>query len=213
MAASPQPVPEPSGSPADAVPAGGPRVATRGDAEDGGHILGDEGSGYWIGLAAIRAALAHRDGRGAATALTTAVLSYFQIPAIEDVMVPVYRRFDKAYIAGFAKQAAECARHGDQVALGLFRQAAAGLAAQVEVVYRRLGFTAPVDLTLVGGTFKAGEIFTGWLREDLAELVRDEGFSVPSSRQSEGRPGWPRAPLAWNSCCPTRRSRPGSMPP
>lgn len=36
-----------------------------------------------------------------------------------------------------------------------------------------------MDLTLVGGTFKAGEIFTSWLREDLAELVRDEGFSVP----------------------------------
>ena len=26
-----------------------------------GHILGDEGSGYWIGLGAIRAALAHRN--------------------------------------------------------------------------------------------------------------------------------------------------------
>ncbi len=144
-----------------------------------GHILGDEGSGYWIGLGAIRAALAHRDGRGAATALTASVLSYFQVSAIEDVMIPVYRRFDKAYIAGFAERAAECARHGDQVALGLFRQAAADLAAQVEVVYHRLGFTAPTDLTLVGGTFKAGEVFTGWLRKDLAELVRDEGFSVP----------------------------------
>ena len=144
-----------------------------------GHILGDEGSGYWVGLGAIRAALAHRDGRGAATALTASVLTYFQIRAIEDVMIPVYRRFDKAHIAGFAEQAAECARHGDQVALGLFRHAAADLAAQVEVVYRRLGFTAPVDLTLVGGTFKAGEIFTGWLRKDLAELVRDEGFSIP----------------------------------
>ena len=31
----------------------------------------------------------------------------------------------------------------------------------------------------MGGTFKAGEIFTGWLRKDLAGLVRDEGFSVP----------------------------------
>jgi sugar phosphate isomerase/epimerase len=36
-----------------------------------------------------------------------------------------------------------------------------------------------VDLTLAGGTFKAGDILTGWLRKDLAELVRDEGFSVP----------------------------------
>ena len=151
-----------------------------------GHILGDEGSGYWIAIGAIRAALAHRDGRGAPTTLTAAVLSYFQIPAIEDVMIPVYRRFDKAYIAGFAELAAECARHGDQVALGLFRQAAADLAAQVEVVYRRLGFTAPVDLTLVGGTFKAGEILTGWLRKDLTELVRDVGLSVPKLPSAGG---------------------------
>ncbi len=144
-----------------------------------GHLLGDEGSGYWIGLAAIRAALAHRDGRGAATAVTARVLSYFRISAVEDVMIPVYRRFDKAYIAGFAEQAADCALEGDQVALGLFRQAAADLAAQVKVVYLRLGFTAPVDVTLVGGTFKAGEIFTGRLREELAPLLLDGGFSAP----------------------------------
>jgi hypothetical protein len=51
---------------------------------------------------------------------------------------------------------------------------------RAEVVYLRLGFTALVDLTLVGGTFKAGEIFTGWLRKDLAGLARDEGFSMPN---------------------------------
>ena len=144
-----------------------------------GHLLGDEGSGYWIGLAAIRAALAHRDGRGAATALTARVLGYFRVSAVEDVLIPVYRRFDKAHIAGFAEQTAECAQEGDQVALRLFRQAAADLAAQVKVVYLRLGFTAPVDVTLVGGTFKAGEILTAPLREELAPLLRDGGFSAP----------------------------------
>jgi glucosamine kinase len=144
-----------------------------------GHLLGDEGSGYWIGLAAIRAALAHRDGRGAPTAVTARVLSYFRVSAVEDVMIPVYRRFDKAHIAGFAEQAAECAQDGDQVALGLFGQAAADLAAQVTVVYRRLGFTAPVDVSLVGSAFKAGDIFTGPLRDELAPLLRDGDFSAP----------------------------------
>jgi hypothetical protein len=71
-------------------------------------------------------------------AVTARVLDYFCVSAIEDVMIPVYRRFDKAYIAGFAEQAAECARQGDQVALGLFRQAATDLAAQVKVVDLRL---------------------------------------------------------------------------
>jgi hypothetical protein len=49
------------------------------------------------------------------------VLDYFGISAVGDVLVPVYRRFDKAYIAGFAEQAAECARQGDRVMLGVFR--------------------------------------------------------------------------------------------
>ncbi len=144
-----------------------------------GHILGDEGSGYWIGLSAIKAALAHRDGRGAPAAVTERVLDYFRISAVEDVMIPVYRDLDKAFIAGFAAQAAECARQGDQVTLDLFRQAAKDLAGQVKVVYQRLEFTTPVDVTLVGGTFKAGEIFTGWLQKDLGPLVRGGRFSVP----------------------------------
>jgi sugar phosphate isomerase/epimerase len=52
-----------------------------------------------------------------------------------------------------------------------------------------------VKLTLVGDTFKAGEIFTGWLRKDLAELVRDEGFSVPKLPPVRGLL-WPAARAA-----------------
>jgi N-acetylglucosamine kinase-like BadF-type ATPase len=46
-----------------------------------GWLLGDEGSGFWIGHRVVRAALADLDGRGPATALTPLVLSRLGIPS------------------------------------------------------------------------------------------------------------------------------------
>src|SRR5688500_3296505 len=42
-----------------------------------GYVLGDEGSGYWIGRAALRAVLREADKRGAQTALTPLLLQHF----------------------------------------------------------------------------------------------------------------------------------------
>src|SRR6478752_1830649 len=49
-----------------------------------GWLLGDEGSGFWIGQRAVRAALADLDGRGPATALTPLMLERLGVPAPED---------------------------------------------------------------------------------------------------------------------------------
>jgi N-acetylglucosamine kinase-like BadF-type ATPase len=49
-----------------------------------GWLLGDEGSGFWIGQRAVRAALADLDGRGPATALTPLLLARLGVPAPAD---------------------------------------------------------------------------------------------------------------------------------
>ena len=46
-----------------------------------GWLLGDEGSGFWIGRRVVRAALADLDGRGPATALTPLMLARLGVPA------------------------------------------------------------------------------------------------------------------------------------
>jgi glucosamine kinase len=46
-----------------------------------GWLLGDEGSGFWIGRRVVRAALAELDGRGPATALTPLLLARLGMPA------------------------------------------------------------------------------------------------------------------------------------
>src|SRR5258707_1591 len=44
-----------------------------------GHIIGDEGSGYWIGREALAAVMRASDGRGPATELTTGILANLQL--------------------------------------------------------------------------------------------------------------------------------------
>jgi len=49
-------------------------------ADASGWLLGDRGSGFWLGLEATRAVAAELEGRGEATALTPGVLAAFNIP-------------------------------------------------------------------------------------------------------------------------------------
>src|SRR3989337_1666562 len=44
-----------------------------------GYVLGDEGSGYWIGRAALRAVLRESDRRGPRTALSQLLLEHFRV--------------------------------------------------------------------------------------------------------------------------------------
>ncbi len=50
-----------------------------------GHLLGDEGSGYWLGVESVRAALHDRDGSGPETALSDAIVEFFGAPSVEAV--------------------------------------------------------------------------------------------------------------------------------
>src|SRR5260370_914390 len=44
-----------------------------------GHMIGDEGSGYWIGREALTAVMRAADGRGPATGLSADILAYFNV--------------------------------------------------------------------------------------------------------------------------------------
>src|SRR3954451_9135752 len=52
----------------------------------GGDILGDEGSGYWIGRRALAAVVRHADGRGPATTLAPRILEHFRVRGVPDLV-------------------------------------------------------------------------------------------------------------------------------
>jgi N-acetylglucosamine kinase-like BadF-type ATPase len=136
-----------------------------------GHLLGDEGSGYWLGVESIRAALHDRDGSGPETALSDAVVEFFGAPSVEAVASLVYSKpLSKSEIAAFTVETCRLAEQGDAVARELYGRGAEQLAGQVIVAARETGLaqTDSFPLGLIGSVFKAGPLFA----EPLAAAVR-----------------------------------------
>src|SRR6266536_1900720 len=94
-----------------------------------GWLLGDDGSGFWLGRQAVRACLTDIDGRGKPTVLTESVLRAFGVPprgdpgtAVTCVKETVYRRPPVA-LAELAPLVTTAAGAGDEVAAAIVGRA------------------------------------------------------------------------------------------
>jgi N-acetylglucosamine kinase-like BadF-type ATPase len=112
-----------------------------------GYVLGDEGSGYWIGRHALRAVVRQADGRGRATALTPLVLAHFGVQRADELVHAVYdRQLRPSAIAAVAHAVQEAADAGDELAGEILTIGARELAACARSV---------VTLVLSGGILHA----------------------------------------------------------
>jgi N-acetylglucosamine kinase-like BadF-type ATPase len=118
-----------------------------------GYLLGDEGSGYAIGRAALQFALQQLESRAAPGPLAQAVLSAVGANSVLDVTKAIYRRADpRAAIASIAPVVTRAADENDPHAQELLDAAAADLAALVARASRAIGFTdEPFPLAVAGG--------------------------------------------------------------
>ena len=142
-----------------------------------GYVLGDEGSGYWIGRAALRAVLREADRRGPATLLSGMLLKHFGVPQAQGLIHEVYNTNLKPAAIGALAQCVQAAfSQGDQVAIGILRGAADELEASALSVARRLELIGESFVfILAGGIFRA----VPWLEQ---ELERRLPLSAPRSR-------------------------------
>jgi N-acetylglucosamine kinase-like BadF-type ATPase len=138
-----------------------------------GHLISDEGSSYWFGMQAMRMAVGAFDGRVESTPLLDLVQQRLTLAHMNDIMHRLYvTGMSRAEIAALAPLVIEAARGGDQVSLRLIRQGTQELADCILAVARRLGMAAgPCELALVGGLFRAGDIFVLPLREAVGERL------------------------------------------
>jgi N-acetylglucosamine kinase-like BadF-type ATPase len=131
-----------------------------------GHLLGDEGSGYWLGMRSLKASLHDRDATGPATALGEAALRFFGAASVEALAASVYATpLTKDEVAAFAVETAKLAGEGDVVARELYVLAAVELGAQIAAVIAQTGLTGAFPVGLIGGAFKAGSVFVAPLRD------------------------------------------------
>ncbi|MER5962153.1 BadF/BadG/BcrA/BcrD ATPase family protein [Streptomyces sp. NPDC002057] len=157
-----------------AVVAGGTGMITLGTdltswrrADGWGHLLGDCGSGAWIGRAGLEAAMRAYDGRrgGSAALLARAEKLFGPAAGLPAALYPRTNR--PAVLASFAPEVGRCAAE-DPVAADILARAA-GHIAEAAAAACPTGPGALVALT--GGLFKMGDPLLVPLRAALAELV------------------------------------------
>lgn len=122
-----------------------------------GWHLGDEGSGFWIGVRAVREALRAADGRGPATRLQDFLIEHFDIARPEQILRAVYDgEFPRHRVSAFAVRVEEAALAGDEAARSILAAAANELVLAASSVRERLRLaSATYDVVLSGGTFRA----------------------------------------------------------
>ncbi|MGI5373540.1 N-acetylglucosamine kinase [Streptomyces sp. CA-251387] len=133
-------------------------------ADGWGHLLGDCGSGAWIGRAGLEAALRAYDGRpgGSAALLAGAEEAFGPMPGLPGQLYP--RPDRPAVLASFAPQVAACA-DGDPVAADILRAAARHMAESAAAVCPTTG---EPQVALTGGLFKMGDSLVAPLEEELS---------------------------------------------
>lgn len=134
-----------------------------------GNIMGDAGSGYWIGREALDAVMRAHDGRGERTALTGLVTQ--QWADLESAYIELQAADDRvSLVASLARGVAELAAT-DAVAAQICLRAARELSVSATAALRRVAEPDDVDppaVCAIGGVFRADVI-----RERFAELVRE----------------------------------------
>lgn len=122
-----------------------------------GPILGDQGSGAWIGLQAIRAVGRDVNGWGEKTALTDAVMEKYHADGKIFNVVWQFHGSSTPYAmtASIVPLVTEAAYAGDAVALEIFRSAGEVLAKQMIALLRRDPVWDHDVVTLCGGAWKS----------------------------------------------------------
>ncbi|WP_312470331.1 BadF/BadG/BcrA/BcrD ATPase family protein [Neobacillus sp.] len=166
------------GSPGIVILSGGGTIAY-GENERGekcrlggwGHLLGDEGSGYWFGLQTIKAALRSMNGLSNYTLLQEVVKKYFQVNGeFELTHVLNSGRISDQEIALLLPELDRVAMSGDLVAEEIVRS---GVTLLVELGVKMTEKLGNVPIYTSGGVFRATSI-----KQEFLSQFQEKNLSI-----------------------------------
>lgn len=142
-----------------------------------GYLLGDEGSGFYIGQRALRAILKAYDCRGQKTVLTNLVLDHFKLQQVPELLKLYSVENYVPEVARISQFVLQAARREDPVALEIMQDAVYELIQMVKVAYHHSVYK---ELTLVlhGGLF-SDAYFKSIFLENLETVIGDVKIAQP----------------------------------
>lgn len=135
-----------------------------------GHKVGDEGSGYWIGIEAIRAILKMSDGSGQKTLLKDRVLEATNLPTVESLYNWVYSAKNSVDTIGAIAQVVEaCTGEGDAISKRIQDLAADELFSLLQTVIKKtLNVDEKITIVFQGGILKHND----YIQKQLGNKVK-----------------------------------------
>ena len=152
------------------------------------YILGDEGSGYAVGIKALRALMKAYDGRGENTLLFKTILEDLNIKNVSELIRWAYiDSFSKDKIAAIAKTVCRTAEMGDRISIKILEEEATEAVNSVTVVANKLNMAdKKFDLVFVGNLFKCEKYFKSVLMKKLKSKFTQINFMPLTEKPVEG---------------------------
>lgn len=133
-----------------------------------GPLLGDEGSGYDIGLKTLKAAIYAQDGRGEETALLNMVMEKWKCNALWDIVSHLANNPDARHeVASAARLASRAANAGDPVAIGIYEYAAMEMFHQTKTIVEKFRSEWNKTVVITGGAWKGCRVMLERFREEI----------------------------------------------
>ncbi|MBN2417318.1 hypothetical protein JXO52_15890 [bacterium] len=153
-----------------------------------GYLLGDEGSGYYIGNTAVIASLKDHDGRGEHTILKRIIEKRFDIDSIDKIIPLIYQnKIERSEIADLAPLVFEAAENKDHIALEIINRTGRELGKLAKAVSDQIDFPdGLVKIALIGGVFSKREMLLAEMRKAMSGDQRKILFSDPEFKPAVG---------------------------
>ncbi len=118
-----------------------------------GPLLGDEGSGFWIGLKALQAIIKTGEGRNANTSLSSILMNSFNIDDLEELVSFVYQdKLSREKIAALAPLVIRAMADGDQVAKQIIEKGCDELILMITAMAKKINYQKK-EIAVTGGLF------------------------------------------------------------
>ncbi|WP_027625456.1 N-acetylglucosamine kinase [Clostridium lundense] len=140
-----------------------------------GHLLGDEGSGYYIAIEAFKKVIEERDLGIKESLLSRQLLKGINIWSDEDIKDFIYSN-TKGKVAGVAPIVIEAANNGEENAINIVKKSTNALGDITFKVYKRLGIEEDVNIGIKGSILTKSKLVKGLFEDYIKENIK--GFRL-----------------------------------